>query len=85
MNVIVQYVSPFYDFARRKLHLPWKVVNRYLDAGAVASIEGKTVTLRASGAEPLFAHVPVGRGGHAARWVNEFNARSARFDGEAKL
>jgi hypothetical protein len=77
MNAIVTYVSPFYDFARRKLHIWPKVVNRYLEAGAVASIEGKSIALRADHAAPLFANIGPFHGRHAARWVNQFNARSA--------
>lgn len=78
MHPVFKYFSPFYDFARRKLHIPWKVIDHYLDGGG-ASINNRTITLRDRSGVEYHANIGVGHRRHAARWVNEFNSRVVKI------
>jgi len=78
---IARNVAPFYDFAS-KLGIDPQLVIDHLAARGRAECEGKTLTIT-SADRVTVASVPFGRGQHAARWVNDFNARvrqNARMD-----
>ena len=75
MKAIYRYFSPFYDFARRKLHIPWRVVDAHLAAHGTATVNGKNVIIHSSRGEHI-AHVGIGHGRHAAKWANQFNSRA---------
>jgi hypothetical protein len=80
MKSVRQIFDPFYDFARRKLNIPTKIVDEYLARNAVARINGKTVELTytdpaTQAPVTTVGHIGIGRSAHAARWVNQFNDR----------
>lgn len=74
MNTVTKYFSPFYDFARRKLHVSPEIVDHYLNGGG-ASINNRTITLRDPRGIEHHANIGVGHRRHATRWVDEFNNR----------
>jgi hypothetical protein len=81
---LAKKVAPFYDFAS-KLGIDPQVVIGHIAARGQAECAGKTLTVT-SADQVTVATVPFGQGLHAARWVNDFNARvrqNARMDQHA--
>jgi hypothetical protein len=77
MNTLVKTFSPFYDFARRKLHLTWNIVDHCLDGGS-ANIDNRTITLRDKSGIKYVTNIGLGHRRHATAWVNDFNDRVVR-------
>lgn len=81
MNAWFRYaLAPFYSDARRMLRLPGWTVDKYLVAGATASITGGDVTFALPDGSTEYAKVRVLGRRRAARWVNQFNGRAVRQD-----
>lgn len=79
--ILATYVSPFFDFGRRKLGLSPRTIKTYLANGATASLNGKSVELRyrdQTGSDRVaYGRAGFGHGNHATRWVNQFNKRAS--------
>jgi hypothetical protein len=73
-----KYFSPFYDHARRFAGLSPATIDAYLAARGMAEMNaGGMIVLSVQGMNPHFANVAPQHRANMARWVNDFNQRSA--------
>ena len=75
MNGIGKVFDPFYDFGRRKLDLPVKVIDELIKENATATLNGRTIEFTVDGVRRAYAHIGLGHAKHATKWVNQFNAK----------
>lgn len=73
----VKFVSPFYATARRYIGISAVTVDAWLRAKATARIEGDMVTLEDSAGRLHIGSFLFTHRGRIAKWVDQFNARSA--------